>query len=206
MTAFKKYLIISFVALVSLLYSNRAQSQLFFIGLEGGATYSWFNSPGLDNIFTSDGWGWNMGFFARYGKKTYLQFGFDWTRSKNDFTIHIFDEKFSEKIEFHNFDFSIKYGYNFFYRPMFKLKVHAGPFIGRSFLFSGNEFEFSSDDFKNPQWGIISGLGFQFMNFVADIEYSYHFTDLFKPVVVQDQEFKFGSNLQLITIKVGFMF
>jgi hypothetical protein len=206
MTTLKKYLVISFVGIASLLYSNRAHSQLFFLGIEGGATYSWFNSPKFENIITSDGWGWNLGFFARYGKKTYLQLGFDWTRSKNDFRIDFEGFHFDEQIKFHNFDFSIKYGYNFFYRPMFKLKVQAGPFIGRSFLFSGDELEFTNDDFKNPQWGIIGGLGFQFMNFVADIEYSYHFTDLFEPIVVGDQEIKFGSNLQMIIIKIGFMF
>jgi len=206
----KKYLLISFISLTSLLYANKAQSQLFFLGIEGGATYSWFNSPKIDNLFTSDGWGWNLGFYARYGKKSYIQFGFDWTRSKNIFRLNIselgIDSILSEEIEFHSFDFSIKFGYNVFYSPMFKVRVYAGPFIGRSFLFTGNIFEFSNDDFRTPQWGVIGGLGFQFMNFIIDAEYSYHINDLFKPLTIDDQVIKFGSNLQLINIKVGFMF
>ena len=210
MNALKKYLIITFIGLSSLLYANQAQGQLFYLGVEGGAVYSWFDSPKFDNIVTSSGWGWNMGFFARYGKKTYIQLGFDWTSSQNDFRVDFSglsaDTVLAEDIKFHNFDFSIKFGWNFIYTPMFKVRAHGGPFIGKSFLFSGNIFDFETSDFKSPQWGAIGGLGFQFMNFIAEVEYSYHFTDLFSPVELDGEIFEFGSNLQLITIKVGFMF
>lgn len=206
MMLFKKHILIIILALVLILYEKPAQGQYFYIGGEAGAVYSWFNSPKLENSVNSAGWGYNAGFYLRYGKISYLQVGFDWTRSKNDFIFNVLEEQISEEIEFHNFDFSLKFGYNFIHTPIFKMKVYAGPFIGRSFLFSGNIFEFTSDDFKNPQLGMISGIGFQFMNFVGGVEYSYHFTDLFNPVIVDGQEFKFGSNLQLLSLKFGVMF
>ncbi len=207
MKAYKKFLIITSFVLSTLAVASNTQAQVFYIGVDGGAVYSWFDSPKFDNLVTSEGWGWDLGFFLRYGKRPYYQAGFDWVRSANDFIIGDPGEPwFEEQIKFHNFDFSIKVGYEIVQTPMLKLKVHAGPFIGKSLMFSGEDIEFNNADFKNPQLGIIGGIGFQFTNFVADFEYSYHFTELFKPVVIDDESFDLGSNLQLITLKVGFMF
>jgi hypothetical protein len=203
-----KCLAITFVVFTFLMgFGKQSRGQVFYIGINGGAVYTWFNSPKLENIITSDGAGWDLGFFLRYGKRPYFQLGFDWTRSMNEITIHIDDQpSIINNIPFHNFDFSLKVGYEFIQLPMFKLKAHAGPFIGRSMLLSNDDLLFEKDDFRNPQWGVIAGLGFQFTNFVVDLEYSYHFSDLFKPVYINDKEYKLGSNLQIVTLKLGFMF
>ncbi len=188
-------------------FTEKAKAQVFYIGVNGNAVYSWFSSPGLDNLVTSDGWGWDLGFFLRYGKRPYFQLGFDWVRSQNEFVISdgetIF---FSENLKFHNFDFSLKVGYNIIQTPIFKYKIHAGPFIGKSLIFSGQDIVFENSDFNNPQLGVIAGTGIQFTNLIIDFEYSYHFTQLFNPVLIDGQEFELGSKLQLITLKVGFMF
>ncbi len=207
MKTHKKFLIIASFVFATFSLPDNAKAQIFYIGVNGGAVYSWFDSPKLDNIVTSEGWGWDLGFFLRYGKRPYFQAGFDWVRSANDFVIGDKDAPvFQEDIKFHNFDFSFKVGYEILQTPMFKLKVHTGPFIGKSLMFSGENIEFLKDDFKNPQLGIISGVGFQFTNFVADFEYSYHFTQLFNPVTIDGETFDLGSKLQLVTLKVGFMF
>ena len=104
------------------------------------------------------------------------------------------------------FDFSFKVGYEIVQLPMFKLKAQAGPFIGRSFLFSTDDFIVERDEFRWPQYGVIAGIGFQFTNLVVDFEYTYHINDLFKPFEVDGQTYKLHSNLQLLTLKVGFMF
>ncbi|MCD6597215.1 MAG: hypothetical protein J7L04_05980 [Bacteroidales bacterium] len=208
MKAIKKIRILLFFFLTSLLFTGNAGAQVFYIGVNGGAVYSWFDSPELDDIVSSDGWGWDLGFFLRYGKRPYFQVGFDWVRSNNNFLIKVGETVLAdENINLHNFDFSLKIGYNILQTPMFKIKVHTGPFIGRSLLFSGEDILFDNSDFKNPQWGIIAGTGFQFTNLIVDFEYSYHFTELFQPIPIDGFEhFEFGSKLQLVSVKIGFMF
>jgi hypothetical protein len=186
---------------------KETKAQVFYIGVNGGAVYTWFNSPGIDNIITANGWGHDLGFFLRYGKRPYFQVGLDWIRTKNQVTLETgIQEERREDIPFHIFDFSFKVGYEFVQLPMFKLKAHAGPFIGRSFLLSKDDFYVETSDFNNPQYGVIAGIGFQFTNFVLDLEYTYHIDDLWEPLDVYGTEFRFKSNLQLLSLKVGFMF
>jgi hypothetical protein len=88
---------------------------------------------------------------------------------------------------------------------MFKWHVNAGPSIGTSFLFSTNTFEIESDDMKNPQFGINTGTGIQFMNLIIDVDYQYHLTELFVGDEA-DLGIEFGSHMHHVTLKVGFIF
>ena len=209
MKSIKKYIIAASLLILITGYSNSAKAQLFWLGATGGATYSWFTSPKVDNVLTSDGWGWDFGIFVRYGKRPFIQMGADWTWSMNEITFtngQSGDIAFQDTVKFNNFDFSAKIGYELFQSPMFKIKAQAGPFIGKSLLFSTEGISFSNKDFVNPQFGIVSGLGFQFTNLVVDFEYKYNFTNLFKPVDIDGVPVKLGSKLQMITLKVGIMF
>ena len=202
----KKLLILVSVLLLSVSFAGTAKAQLFWVGFNGSAVHSWFRSPKLNNDLTSDGWGWDFGFFLRYGKRPFVQAGFDWTWSQN--TIYLKDVDFSmqETIKFNNFDFSLKTGYELYQSPMFKVKISAGPFIGTALMFSGDYLYFSKDDFRNPQLGVVAGTGFQFTNLVVDLEYRYHFKDLFMPVDIDGKTYKLDSNLQMLMLKVGIMF
>ena len=184
------------------------KTQFFYLGLNGGANYAWFEAPKLSNVISASGYGWNMGFFLRYGKTPYLQAGFDWTRSNNTFVFEVPDAgiRIEDKVPFHNFDFSLKIGYEIIQKPYFKWSLLGGPFIGRSLLFNSNEFEFENTDFKNPQYGVIAGTAFQITNFIFSVEYSNHLSGLFKPVELDGYTFDFGSKLQLITAKLGMQF
>jgi hypothetical protein len=88
---------------------------------------------------------------------------------------------------------------------MFKWHVNGGASIGSVFLFSANNFEFERDDMRNPQFAVIGGSGFQFMNFILDVDYAYHLTQLF----IGDEEdlgVDFDAHLQVISVKVGMLF
>lgn len=189
-------------------FVTKGTSQIFYLGLNVGPTYSWFDSPKLDNVISSSGWGHDLGFFLRYGRRPYFQAGFDWTRSNNDFVFEAkdIDLRVEDKVPFHNFDFSLKVGYELVQTPYFKWSVFGGPFIGRSLLFNSNEFEFSNTDFVNPQYGFITGTGFQVTNFILSLEYNYHLSGLFKPIELDGVVFDFGSKLQIVTIKLGMQF
>ncbi len=186
--------------------SQEARGQVFWLGLNGGATHSWFTSPKADNLVTADGWGWNLGFFARYGKRPFYQVGLYWTRAQTDMKYFL-TESFviEDRVPFNNFDVIVKAGYEIIREPMFKWHVNAGPFIGTSFLFSTNTFEIETDDMKNPQFGINTGTGIQFMNFIFDVDYQYHLTELFIGDET-DLGIEFGSHLQHLTFKVGLIF
>jgi hypothetical protein len=200
-----------------MVFQFEAKSQVFYVGFNAGANYSWFESPTLNYYlpeldtyvpisFSSEGYGWNAGFFLRYGKRPYYQAGFDWSRANNDFNFSAFDTTLAEKAAFHNFDFSVKVGYEIIQKPYFKWSLLGGPFIGRSLFFNSDLFQFKNSDFKNPQFGVIGGTCFQVTNFNVTLEYSYHFTNLFKPITENGNTYDLGSNLQMITVKVGMQF
>jgi len=88
---------------------------------------------------------------------------------------------------------------------MFKWNVNAGASIGTVFLFDSNIFDFDREDMTNPQFAVIGGTGIQFMNFIVDVDYSYHLTDMFKADEIEFGE-NFGSHRQVIAVKVGMVF
>lgn len=192
--------------LVFLTAGKEARSQVFWLGLNGGATHSWFSSPKVDNLVTGAGWGWNLGFFVRYGKRPFYQAGVYWTRAQSLMKFYVTDTYIIEdQVPFNNFDVIVKAGYEIIHKPIFKWHVNAGPFIGTSFLFSTNVFEIESDDMKNPQFGFNAGTGVQFMNLIIDVDYQYHLSDLFIGDEI-DWGIDFGSHLHHVTLKVGFIF
>ncbi|MEJ2594031.1 MAG: outer membrane beta-barrel protein [bacterium] len=204
---------LSLVLLLGVLFSlapMTSKAQLFWIGGNGGAQISWFTTPKADNIVLSVGAGWNLGFFLRYGKKPFYQIDFRWYRAS-----HIIQYQYEivpgiilpieGEVPFHKFEIPVRVGYPIVYTPLFKWHVNGGPFLATTFLFSTNVFEFERDDMRNPQFGVLAGTGIQFMNFIIDIDYSYHITQLFKGDE-EDLGVDFGAHLQMISLKVGFQF
>lgn len=116
------------------------------------------------------------------------------------------DLQYSENIRAQSFDFSLKIGYNIVQTPIFKYQIHAGPFIGRSRIFSGEGIVFESSDLNNSQGGFIAGTGIQFTNLIIDFEYTFRFTQLFNKLIVDGQTVDLQAKPQLIALKAGFMF
>jgi len=201
-----RYTFFLFLLLILLSGRNEIRGQVFWLGFNGGTTYSWFTSPEADNLVTGDGWGWNLGFFARYGKRPFYQLGIHLTHSQTNMKYYLDDTNVIEdQVPFHNFDVVLKVGYEIIRKPKFKWHVNAGPLIGRTFLFSTNTFEIESSDMRNPQFGLAGGTGIQYMNFILDLDYQYHLTELFVGDEV-DLGIEFGSHLQHLSLKVGFIF
>ena len=206
MKSLRRIFIVAIITLSATFIAKTSSAQLFWIGGNGGIHYSWFNSPGADNILVSKGFGYDLGFFLRYGKKPFYQIDFRWIRANN----HLVDNEIpgftvEGDVPFHQFEIPIRVGYPIIYRPIFKWHVNVGPFISTTFLFSSNIFEIERNDMKNPQFGLIGGTGIQFMNFIVDLDYSYHLTELFKGDK-EDLGLDFNSHLQIVGIKVGFQF
>ena len=182
-----------------------AKSQIFWLGVKGGPSFIWFNSPKFYDALVSEGYGWNIAVFAKYGKRPYFQVEADWTRAEVNLRFQFADITILEgKVAFHNFDLPVKVGYEIISRAKVKWRADAGPFIGTTFIFSSNDFEFERDDFRNPHFGVVAGSGIQFYNFVFSANYSYQITELFKG----DDElgYNLGAHLQIISLKLGIMF
>lgn len=181
------------------------KTQVFYIGFDAAPVYSWYASSDAGIDISSKGWGNNIGFFLRYGKRPYYQVGFDWTRANNDFDVEVPSEGFiiEDKVPFHNFDFSIKVGYEIIQTPLFKWSVFGGPFIGRSLLFESNDFEFDKTDFINPQYGVIAGTGIQITNMIISFDYNIHLSGLFQPIDLDGYIIDFGGNLHIVSLKIG---
>ena len=200
-----KHLLLT-TALIIILFSlgNKVQGQVFWLGVNGGATYSWFSSPKSENVITGNGYGWNLGFFMKYGKRPFYKLGFYWTRAQTDLSVKYSNDLIiKDNVPFHKFDLMLKVGYEIIYKPKFKWHINAGPFIGTSFLFSSNKFDISRDDVQNLQWGLEGGTGIQFMNFIIDLDYYYNINHLFTE---KEIDLELGSHMQHISLKVGFQF
>jgi hypothetical protein len=201
-----KAILILLVALAAAFSTKSSHAQLFWIGANGGAHVSWFTSPGVDNAVVSAGAGYNLGFFLRYGKKPFYQVDIRWIRATNIILYEYEPGLIIEgEVPFHKFEIPLRVGYPIIYTPIFKWHVNGGPFLATTFLFSSNVFEFERDDMRNPQFGVMAGTGIQFMNFILDLDYSYHLTELFKGDE-EDLGVDFKSHLQLISLKIGFQF
>lgn len=206
MKTFKRTCIAIIIGLALSFSAQPARAQLFWIGVNGGMSVSWFTSPGVNNAVLSAGAGYNLGFFLKYGKKPFYQVDIRWIRANNMISYEIEPGNVIEgEVPFHQFEIPIRVGYPIIHKPMFKWQVNGGPMIGTTFLFSENEFEFERNDMRNPQVGVMAGTGIQFMNFIFDLDYTYHITELFKGDE-EDLGVDFKSHLQMISVKVGLQF
>jgi len=174
-----------------------------YIGLNTGMVSNEIYSLDHDNSFRSEGWGYNLGFYLRYGKRPFYQAGIDWTRSNNKTSFFNGSEITNGEVPFHNFDFSFKLGYEIVQRPVFKWTASVGPFLGKSRLKSTDVFTFDQENFNGPQYGFVAGTGIKVTNMVFDVEYSYHFSQLFSNGYAGIDP---DAHIESVAVKFGFMF
>jgi hypothetical protein len=198
-----KRLLFTFIVAICSLISLTSFSQTMYVGLNTGVVNNQVYSLDPQNSFTSEGWGYNLGFYLRYGKRPFYQAGLDWTRSVNETKFIHGKENTTGQVPFNNFDLSLKLGYEIVQRPAFKWKASLGPFIGKSRLKSTDVFNFNQNDFHNPQYGFVAGTGIKVTSMVFDLEYSYHFSSLFSEGYSGIDP---DSHIETFAVKVGFMF
>jgi hypothetical protein len=207
MKTVKKITVIILMITSFSLLTKVSQAQMFWLGFNGGYQYAWFKSPSINDSISGEGAGWNLGFFLKYGKRPFYQVEFRWMRAKNTLTdsYEIPGLTVTGDVPFHKFEMPVKVGYNIIQKPMFKWQVNGGASIGTVFLFSSNIYDIQRKDMANPQFAVLGGTGIQFMNFIIDVDYAYHITDLFKADKETFGE-SFGSHLQVVSVKVGMLF
>lgn len=199
----KHFIVAIILIIVGVNNSKNIKAQVFWIGVNGGATYSWLSSSAEENNLSADGTGWNLGFFMKYGKRPFYKLGLHWTHA--NLNMKSTSPAIEDRVPFHNFNLDLRIGYEIINKAKFKWYLNGGLFVGRSILFNSNQFELDKQDINNPQYGIIGGTGIQYMNFIVDLDYHYHLGKLFKDEIELFGE-ETNSNLQQISIKIGFQF
>ena len=197
-----KYIVV-FIVATGTLIPGIAWSQSMYIGVNAGMVNSQVYSLDTDNSFTSEGWGYNFGFYMRYGKRPFYQLGLDWLRSNNETTSVDNGNTLTGSVPLHRFDINLKLGYEIVHRPIFKWEALIGPFIGKTRMCSSDIFSFNENDFKGPQYGFIVGTGIKFTYLVFDVEYSYHLSQLFADGYSTTNP---DTHIETLAFKVGFQF
>jgi hypothetical protein len=198
-----KSLLTGVIVVALFLLLQTATAQTMYIGLNTGMVNNEINSLHQNNSFRSEGWGYNLGFYLRYGKRPFYQAGIDWTKSNNKTSFSKGTETTNGQVPFHNFDLSFKLGYEIVQRPIFKWKASFGPFIGKSTLKSTDVFTFDQENFHSPQYGLVAGTGIKVTNMVFDLEYAYHFSNFFSKGYAGMYP---DSHVETFSVKFGFMF
>jgi len=198
----KKQLIsITITFLILLIFSKNGMSQAVYAGFTTGFTNVQINLPGTDNS-TSTKPGFNFGFYLRFGKRPFYQGGIDFIRSRNNIKTGAGN---LENTPLHQFDFSLKVGYEILQKPLFKWNILGGPFIGKALMMSTANLDFKNSDFVNPQFGLIAGTGIQITNFIINVEYAYHISRFFNPSETKPF-LSPESHIERLSLKFGVQF
>jgi hypothetical protein len=206
MVQVKKILLMSLVFLTLELVSFSCSGQFFWLGFQAGEGVSWFSNPVQDSVKLSDGAGTSLGFFVRYGTRPYYQLAFEWLISTNQMKFEVKPgSAVHDNVPFHNFKVPATVGYEIIHKPRFKWRVGGGFFIGTTAILSSNAFEFTQNDIRNPQFGVIGETGIQYLNFLVLFDYNYSLTKFFAGGA-GSYGADVRSHLQIFALKVGMQF
>jgi hypothetical protein len=182
------------------------RGQFFWLGFQAGEGVTWFSHPGQDSTHLSAGSGTSFGFFVRYGSRPYYQLAAEWLFSTNQMKFEVRPGTTAhDNIPFHNFKIPLTVGYEIIHKPRFKWRAGGGLSIGWNAILSSNSFNFTGNNIKNPQFGLIGETGIQFLNFLVLFDYNYSLSRFF-----DNDAGTYGvhvcSHLQVFALKAGMQF
>jgi hypothetical protein len=206
MNPIRKTVLISLLLLFTGLVSSPCRGQFFWLGFQVGGGVSWFSSPGEDSSQLSAGAGVSFGLFLRYGTRPYYQLGIEWLFSTNQMKFEVKPGTTAhDNVPFHNFKIPFTVGYEIIHKPRFKWRVGGGLSIGVNTILSSNSFNFTSEDIRNPQFGLIGETGIQYLNFLVLMDYNYSLSRFFaKDANTYGVDVR--SHLQIFALKIGMQF
>jgi hypothetical protein len=206
MDPLRKIVIFSLLLLAFSVASLQCSGQFFWLGFQAGEGVSWFSNPGQNNTTLSAGAGTSFAFFMRYGTRPYSQLGFEWLLSTNQMKFEVHPGTTAhDNVPFHSFKIPLTAGYEIIHKPRFKWRVGGGLFIGKNTIQSSNSFNFTSEDIKNPEYGLIGETGIQYLNFLVLIDYNYSLNKFFAENA-NTYGYNVKSHLQIFALKIGMQF
>lgn len=168
----KKLIILAIFLLLAL--ENFAQ---FDLGIKVGYTTSKL-STNLSDIKEDIKNNFQIGAFARLGKRLYLQPEFYYATSGGTLTGTNNEQ---EKITFNNLCIPALLGFKIINGEKINLRIMAGPtanFIVNK-KFNGDLLQVNNSDFKNVSWGLDAGAGVDIWFLALDVRYEWGLNDIY---------------------------
>jgi len=189
----KKIVIIALFLLAAL--QNYGQ---FDLGLKVGYATSKLSTD-IDNITEDIKHNFQVGAFARIGKRLYVQPELYYATSGGTLSLSGSNEE--EHIKFNNLCIPVMLGFRIINGEKINLRIMAGPtanFIV-SKQFSGDEVieTLEDSDFKSIAWGMDVGAGVDLWFLAIDVRYEWGLNDIYNPPV-NDETMK--SNVFIVSL------
>ena len=154
----------------------------FDLGIKVGYATSKLSTD-IDDITEDAKNNFQVGAFARLGKRFYVQPELYYGTSGGTFQLTGTDEE--QNIKFQNLSIPLLLGFKIINGEKINLRIMAGPtanFIV-SKKFSGDEIIQSVEDadFKNTAWGLDAGVGVDLLFLALDVRYEWGLNDIYQP-------------------------
>jgi hypothetical protein len=202
----KNILPVILIMLMTGISAFESRGQFLWLGFQAGEGVSWFTGTGTDSATLSEGTGTSLGLFIRYGTRPYYQVVFEWLTTNNQMQITMEPgHTVKDNVPVHNFKVPVTAGFELIHKPRFKWRIGGGVFIGTTVPLTSSAFNFSRNDFRNPQFGLLGETGILYMNFMIMVDYNYSLTRLFD-VNAGKYGINLDSHLQIFALKAGLQF
>jgi hypothetical protein len=194
----KKILILLIVIFAAL--DNFGQ---FTLGPKIGYTTSKLSTD-LDSISESIKSNFQIGAFARFGKKLYLQPEIYYATSGG--TLKIEGTELKETIKMKNLAIPVLVGYKLINAKVVNLRIFAGPvanFILDKTVEASDLVQdpLQDSDFKNVAWGMDVGAGVDVFFLSLDIRYEFGLNNIYNPPDGEDSQ---SIKSKLFIVSLGF--
>ena len=204
----KKILLI-FAVFLAFTYCNESFGQLNLkIGPKVGFNASKL-STNLDTISSQFKSGFQLGIFARIGKKVYLQPELYYTTQGGVFESN--SQNWKQNIKIGSLDVPVLIGVSFINSDLLNIRIHAGPVA--SFVVNKTIEEEKSitgpieeADIKSANWYIQAGAGVDLWKFTLDVRYQVGLNKIIDEVDYQNQTVSFNTSNNVWVVSLGFKF
>lgn len=145
-----------------------------------------------------------VGAFARFGKKLYLQPEIFYATSGGTIKLEASDVK--EEIKLKNLCIPVLVGFKLINAKIFNLRLMAGPSI--NFILDKDvdadalfQDPLQESDFKNTAWGMDVGAGMDIFFLSLDVRYEFGLTNIYQPASGDDSQ---SINSNVFIVSLGF--
>lgn len=192
----KKILILLIVICAAL--DNYGQ---FTLGPKIGYTTSKLSTD-FDDIKESARSNFQVGVFARFGKKLYVQPEFYYATSGG--VLKVEGTELKETIKMKNLVVPVLVGFKLIDAKVFNLRIMAGPaanFIINKTLEASDLIQdpLQDSDFKNIAWGMDVGAGVDVFFLSLDLRYEFGLNNIYNPADGDDSQ-KMKSNVFIVSL------
>jgi hypothetical protein len=196
------------ILLLLVLFTAEAIYGQFHFGIKAGYNASKLSTD-IDSVKSNFKSGFQIGAFARIGKRFYLQPEVYYTTQGGVFTSNVSNWKQNVKIG--SIDVPVLVGFHFIKGDFVNLRILAGPVVSfvvnKSIAEEGYDINgqivqgpISTGDLSSVNWSIQAGAGVDVWMFTLDVRYQIGLSQL----ITEVQNWQFDSKNNVWVISLGF--